>query len=177
VTYIFIDGLDEPEYADDNSRPAPARGDDVKTVIEFLIGDIAKSSPTCKLWLSSQPLPEIRGYVCRSNWSGGIQELSLQTKHTEKDILSYLDSAIGAPTSDNRLGRIFVKTALASEVEGSFLWVNTMLKDLQSQADDDSELLKLAEEGLPTEMNKIYTTMINRLQSQQKARDGLPLWK
>lgn len=178
MTYIFIDGLDEAEYADDNSRPAPARGDDVQAVIEFLIRDIAKSSPAFKLWLSSQPLPEIRGYVCKSDWAGGIQELSLQTKHTQTDILSYLGSAIGEPTADNNLGRIFVKAALASEVEGSFLWANTMLKDLQSQVDDDSELLKLAGEGLPTEMNKVYTKMINRLQSQHKwTADGLPLWK
>ncbi|KAK4146874.1 uncharacterized protein C8A04DRAFT_25453, partial [Dichotomopilus funicola] len=178
MTFIFIDGLDEAEYVDDDRLPAPAQVDDVQAVVQFLIR-VTTGSPgnKVKLWLSSQPLPQIREYICQPRWASQVEELSLQTRHTEKDILSYLASAIGTPNANDSFGRIFVTASLASEAEGSFLWVNTMLQDLKYEADDDSELFKLAQEGLPTKMSEVYMKVINRLRKRRKrASDGPPLW-
>ncbi|KAK3898989.1 hypothetical protein C8A05DRAFT_37409 [Staphylotrichum tortipilum] len=177
--YIFLDGLDEVEYADEQSLAPTTPGKEVALVVEFLVQEVSKSRGTARLWLSSQPLQQIQRYMGQSPGKGLIQEFPLETKHTARDILDYLGSAIPDSTEDKNLfARLFAAAAVATEVEGSFLWAKTMLDDLKSRADDSDELIRLAVAGLPNRMSEVYDKVISQIKKQQAGRaDGLPLWR
>lgn len=181
LTYIFIDGLDDAEYADiPMSTPTPHPPADVKLFVEFLIKEASNNPAKVRLWLSSQPLPDIRQYVCNPELSGPdrIGEIRLTTNDTHDDIMSYLSHYIPSSTKDKSdLAKVIVRGALKTEVEGSFLWASEMVNDIKDETENEDDIIDLVKEGLPLEMGKLYEKVIRRIIDNDKKPKRPPLWK
>jgi predicted RNA-binding protein YlqC (UPF0109 family) len=174
-TYIFIDGLDETDYIEQQSLLSSYRQDDIPELISFIIKEAVDFPNKVRVWCSSQFSPRIQEYLCRSR-KDAVVELHLQRKDTEDDIEQYLHSAIPGSTA-NGFVRILITAAMATEVEGSFLWASSMLADLKERAEDSDDMIKLASEGLPKKMNELYTRTISRIKQRDGGEKELPLWK
>lgn len=181
LTYIFIDGLDDAEYTDiPMSTPTSHPPMDVKLFVEFLIKEASKNPEKMRLWLGSQPLPDIRQYVCNPKLSepDSIGEIQLTTNDTYDDIMRYLSHYIPSSTRDKSdFARILVQRALKTEVEGSFLWAAESLNAIKEETEDDDDIFELVCSGLPLEMDKMYEKVIHRIIDNDKKPKHPPLWK
>ncbi|KAL4942877.1 hypothetical protein BDV06DRAFT_221721 [Aspergillus oleicola] len=137
-TFIFVDGLDEAEYAEDVSDFG-YHDQDVQEFVGFLLRKAAESSATVRLWCSSQDLPTIHNYLEKNN-AEDIQELPAQVKEVQEDIIRYLSSAMPVTHGGSGLPQAFIRATLETEVEGSFRWAKHMLHEMKSLADDDDML-------------------------------------
>jgi hypothetical protein len=182
LTYIFVDGLDEAEYAIIPKSTLTFRPpEDVQLFIEFLIQETAQSSDKVRLWLTSQPLPSIRQYVCNPEnpeWCGRIGQIQLTTDDTQSDIESYLSHYIPISTKNkSSLAKFIVSKSLKTEVEGSFLWASAMVNEFQDETEDDDDVMALAEKSLPVKMSKVYEKVLNKIVDNDKKPKSPPLWK
>ena len=169
-TYIFIDGLDE----------AP-NGSDIQALVEFLVEAAIKMPNKVRVWLSSQPLPQIEEYMRKSH-GGHLVEKAMQQVDTSADIQTYLESAIPESVSNGtEFARVLVQSCMETEVEGSFLWASSMISDLKERAEDADDMIRLARRGLPTRMDDVYRGIIEVYKKQDKTRkslhSNLPLWR
>lgn len=178
-TYIFIDGLDEADYSDRQvSISAHRHNKEVPDFVTFLIQEAVQFPEKLRLWCSSQPSPRIQEYLCQPEWKNVITEIPLTIEDTSEDIQRYLLSAIPDSTPDTtQFARLLVTSAIATEVEGSFLWASSMLHDLREEAEDTDDLIRLASEGLPKKMSDLYSKAIDRMKKQDGGNKRLPLWK
>ncbi|KAF4461134.1 Ankyrin repeat [Fusarium albosuccineum] len=176
-TYIFVDGLDEDS---NTGAQYPATTSGIPDFVKFLVQTARAPAHRSKvrIWCSSQPPPYIREYLCSSPYEQDLYEIQLRTEDTEQDMLNYLVSELPASMSDKSLfAGIFVSAALTTEVEGSFLWVSTMLEELKNRAEDSSDLIALAKKGLPTKMSNLYHSIIKRIEKLDGGIKTPPLWK
>jgi hypothetical protein len=148
-TYIFVDGLDEADYTDTHHLGYLHRHNkEVPDFITFLIREAVQSPEKLRLWCSSQPSPRVQEYLCQPVWKKVITEIPLTIEDTSDDIQSYLLSAIPDATLDTMtFAKLFIQGAVATEVEGSFLWASSMLEGLKEDAEDIDDLIRLASEG------------------------------
>lgn len=178
LTYIFLDGLDEADHTDvQGDVPIPRAKEEVPLFVNFLASEAIENPDKVRLWCSSQFSPEIQRYM-HKNRSHNIIEVPLQTEDTARDIQRYLLAAIPESTRDKDMfAGLVIAAAIATEVEGSFLWASSMLEDLKDRAEDSDDLITLAEEGLPTTMNEQYSKIIARIRRNDRGDKNLPLWK
>jgi hypothetical protein len=178
-TYIFIDGLDEADYTEGQLlSPAHRYNKDIPDFVTFLIQEAVQFPGKLRLWCSSQPLPGVQDYLCQPEWKDVITEIPLQIEDTADDIQRYLLAAVPDTTPDTTsFARTLITSTIATDVEGSFLWASSMLRDLKDEAEDTDDLIRLANEGLPREMSGLYTKAINRMKKQDGGNKKLPLWK
>lgn len=107
-------------------------------------------------------------------------KIFLSIQDTSDDIRRYLYYSVPDSTADKMkdlFANIMLTAAMATEVEGSFLWASSMLEDLKMRADDADDLLKLASEGLPEKMSDLYDRVIARIKQKDGGSKTLPLWK
>ncbi|KAH7364600.1 hypothetical protein BKA65DRAFT_141598 [Rhexocercosporidium sp. MPI-PUGE-AT-0058] len=178
-TYIFVDGLDEVDYTEGQcSAPAYRYNKEVPDFVTFLIQEAIQFPGKLRLFCSSQPVPAVQDYLCKPEWANAITEIALQIEDTADDIRRYFLAAIPDTTPDTTaFARTLVTSTIATDIEGSFLWASSMLRDLQDEAEDTDDLIRLANEGLPREMSSLYAKAINRMKKQDGGSKKLPLWK
>ncbi|KAK3941751.1 hypothetical protein QBC46DRAFT_448417 [Diplogelasinospora grovesii] len=135
ATHIFVDGLDEAEYAENpkregaNSTARPP--DDVRDFVQFLIQEAWKTPAKVRVWLSSQPLRDIRTYV----YDAKCHHMPSPARNK------------------NPFAEFFFRFYLEAEVEESFLWASTMVDAFKEEVENDDDLVKLAKKCLPTHMS------------------------
>jgi hypothetical protein len=178
-TYIFIDGLDEADYVENQlSSSAHRQNKDVQDFVTFLIREAVQFPGKLRLWCSSQPSPRVQEYLCQPQWKALVAEIPLTIEDTSEDIQTYFLSAIPDSTPDTtEFARILVTSTIATEVEGSFLWASSMLHDLREEAEDVDDLIRLASEGLPKKVSDLYQKAVDRMKRQDSGNKRLPLWK
>jgi hypothetical protein len=182
LTYIFVDGLDEAEYAENPKREGAnwttRPPDDVKDFVQFLIQEARKTPAKVRVWLSSQPLPDIRTYVYDAKWSGAIGEIQVTKDDTQEDITNYFSHHMPSPARNkNPFAELFFRFALKTEVEGSFLWASTMVDGFKEEVENDDDLVTLAAKGLPTHMSGVYELIIDKITKKNRTAREPPLWK
>lgn len=181
LTYILIDGLDEVQYAEVSKRKGSTRTTDLlkelQFFVEFLI-QVARDNPSqVRVWLSSQPLPDISESVCNPEWTGAVGVVQLTTDDTQQDIRKYLVKEFQALNKSTSLAHLFFNLTLHSEVEGSFLWASTMVKGFENEVENDDDLMYLAKRGLPLQMSDVYEMVMERIIIWDKRPRNPPLWK
>ncbi|KAL5320545.1 hypothetical protein ACEPPN_011354 [Leptodophora sp. 'Broadleaf-Isolate-01'] len=178
-TYIFVDGLDEADYTEGQCfAPAHRHNKEVPDFVTFLVQEAIQFPGKLRLFCSSQPVPAVQDYLCKPEWTDAITEIALQIEDTADDIRQYLLAAVPDTTPDTTaFARTLITSTIATDIEGSFLWASSMLRDLRDEAEDTDDLIRLANEGLPREMSGLYTKAINRMKKQDGGSKKLPLWK
>ena len=180
--YIFVDGLDEAEYTDNHHMGYLHRHNkEVADFVTFLVRQALQFPEKLRLWCSSQLSPQVQDYLCQPEWGNEIAEIPLTVEDTSEDIQKYLLSAIPNETYSTvditALPDLLIKGAVATEVEGSFLWASSMLGALREEAEDIDDLMRLAGEGLPKRMSDVYSKAVERMKRQEGGNKTLPLWK
>jgi hypothetical protein len=178
-TYIFVDGLDEAGYTEGQCfAPAHRYNKEVPDFVTFLVQEAIQFPGKLRLFCSSQPVPAVQDYLCKPEWTDAITEITLQIEDTADDIRQYLLAAVPDTTPDTTaFARTLITSTIATDIEGSFLWASSMLRDLRDEAEDTDDLIRLANEGLPREMSDLYTKAINRMKKHDGGSKKLPLWK
>ncbi|KAI1105315.1 hypothetical protein F4804DRAFT_304514 [Jackrogersella minutella] len=183
LTYIFIDGLDEVESSIQKRHSSVSDRShweqDVQELMSFLFRKAVLRPEKLRVWCSSQSLPRIRNHLYNDNWRHALLEIGMATGDTKSDIKKYLMSSISESTDPmgSMFAELFVGAALATEVEGSFLWASSMLRDLKMRADTPHDLIELARQGLPSRMSEVYQQVINRIKERDGKMSNPPLWK
>ncbi|KIL83583.1 hypothetical protein FAVG1_13203 [Fusarium avenaceum] len=180
LTFIFVDGLDEAEYVDPE-HPVPVDHqptNEVNRFVEFLIQQAHEMPSKVRVWLSSQPLPAIRQYICAPRWSSTVYEIPLTTNDTERDIIRYFSHKIPISFEIDKmnLARMFLRLAVQNDVQGSFLWATHMASEF-SLAEDADDLIELATTDLPLDMGEVYARIMNRIIMKDSRRKHTPLWR
>lgn len=180
-TYIFLDGLDEAEYMKEQAPISiHTTNNEVDDFVSFLMECAVRNPTNVRLWCSSQPLYEWQSFFYRTNWKERTVQHAISLKDTANDIRRYLDHNVAESTAEksrDQFANLFLKAAMSTEVEGSFLWASSMLRDLKEQAEDTDDLIELASEGLPSKMSAVYSQIMNRIKARDKSNKTLPLWK
>lgn len=179
--YIFLDGLDEAEYTKEQAPISiHTANNEVNDFVSFLMECAVQHPTNVRLWCSSQPLYEWQSFFDRTSWKARTVQHAISLMDTANDIRRYLDHNVAESMADNNrddFANLFFKAAMSTEVEGSFLWASSMLKDLKEQAEDTDDLIKLASEGLPSKMSAVYSQIMDRVKARDKSNKTLPLWK
>jgi hypothetical protein len=179
-TTIFFDGLDEVEYADEERKMGylsnRAQNDLARAVIFFADQAIAQPDKV-RLWCSSQPTPLIEHYLLREH-KHSIVNFKLNPLHTKDDIQKIVTSAILNYTDRHEdMDDIFPLARLCDDADGSFLWITSMIYDWANRAEDQADLLLLAEEKLPKNVEKQYEEIIEVLRRKEDGFKSVPLWR
>ncbi|KAF3939993.1 hypothetical protein ABW19_dt0201895 [Dactylella cylindrospora] len=195
-TFLFIDGLDEPEYFDFTSKPLAQRLVDERmtkemgNVVCFLLGQANSSGGSTKLWITSQRTVTINDYFdtfkihsCLAHQSlVNIQEIEVNGSKTSEDVEAYLSSAIPESvkgTNAEVFVEFFADLALLGDDDSTFLWASSVYQDLERIEDEASILEVLG--SVPRKVEQQYTAIMERI--KQKAlevsfrQNDLPIWK
>jgi hypothetical protein len=181
LTFIFVDGLDEAEYAAVPEHPQPPDRQPTKEVsnfVEFLMQQACEMPSKVRVWLSSQPLPAIQHYVRSSKWSSAVCEIQMTTNDTELDIIRYFSRQMPISTEIEKMNfaKVFLRLTVQTDVEGSFLWATHMASEFPS-AEDADDLIKLASTNLPLNMSAVYQRIMDRIMMKDTRLKHTPLWR
>ncbi|KAK8852333.1 vegetative incompatibility protein HET-E-1 [Apiospora arundinis] len=183
ITFIFIDGLDEAEYAATslpyNNNNKNRNG--VSILVSFLIKQATDLPQKVRLWCSSQATQCVKNML-HPDWDKRVTQISLTTADTAGDIHSYIKSKIQGPKDfKDFILWALITSSVSTEVEGSFLWCRMMLdalSDESSETESIKDQIALIERGLPREMEELYHMIVKRIKKRYPSKKGIiPLWK
>lgn len=160
VVCIFLDGLDEADTETQSASPKP-----VLSLVDRLC-----RIPRVKVCISSRPEPAFQAKFCKQ------PQLLLQHL-TRDDIMTYVidnfNSQLPADHNSQDGGSPMVQD-LAGKVcqysDGVFLWVRLVMRSLLRGLVNGDTLSQLHErlELLPRDINELYQSMWNRLESEDQ---------
>lgn len=155
---ILIDALDECE--------APAR----ETLL-ILLRELIEKEPTVSAKLLVTYRPEIRDIEFELYGLGTCLKMGASSE-VNPDISTYINASVDELASRKFYGEDLkdeVRKSLSGRAGGTFLWVSSMLSELQDT--DKSQIwTKLGE--LPSTLGQIYSRILNRSISVEERQDA-----
>ncbi|KAM0710385.1 hypothetical protein Q7P35_002747 [Cladosporium inversicolor] len=157
---FFIDGLDEYE------------GDSIRTAaLADYLEELARSSTNVKLVVSSRPLHELQAHI--KAWP----HLMLQDL-TSGDISTFVEDELRRNEQMLRLEReeptatADLVDELVSRASGVFLWVYVVVQSLLDGLESRDKVVDLIirVHELPTELNELFSVMLERINPRYRAQ-------
>jgi hypothetical protein len=146
---IFLDGLDEVDPADGQSR------------VLQLIGRFCAVGQV-KVCVASRPEPVLRRQLCHCPMMR-LQDL------TKSDIRNHATNVLNPHITPQEKGFSEFLDRICEKADGVFLWVSLALKSLKSGIEngDSLEELQLRLDALPKDLQQLYSQMWRRLNDDE----------
>lgn len=164
LTYIFIDGLDEPEpleyqrLLDSNLIKVQRR--DTESVISFLYDETVKLPDKLRLWVSCRCGNQVAGLL---GPLGGdvVNSLCIKLEHTKNDLRRILQKAVLEKVASPEDFLTKIEMFLDTEEDKTFLWASSVASDLEKAEDGDD--VKNVLNNVPHSLQKVFTENMEKI--------------